>query len=330
MLRALIANLYRWGWVTLYWSALCLIWGLYGFYALLLYLEGTQDAYPWATFTVVIILTTVVIAYRWAIRKMLAFERDIQLLLLSPDGAWKTGENKGWYTSEFEQIFAWKKSVLSAVFFSLLAVIIAVRIRVASWLPSESTRVVGIILYVLIGTAFGACVWPGYRMFVFVSHLARKLERINPFAPTSSGIYKISRTFVKFEAVGAFLILLFGAAFEVSPYQLNNRLILIIAVVVSIIWTFWFFFTQGQIHKAMVRYKHEKQDWFAEHYEKMLSKLVRQPDKETFEELQRYIILKKEIDSIPVWPFDTRALLTSLGVIISPILAALAQRLLGR
>jgi hypothetical protein len=330
MLRALIAMLYKWRWIALYWGAFCLIWGLYGIQALLLYLKGNQDTYPLATILVAILLTIVALAYRWAIQKMLAFECDIQLLLSSPDEDRRNGENKGWYTSEFEQIFAWKKSVLSAALFTLLAIIIAVKIRVASWLPTESTRISGMSLYVLIGTAFGACVWPGYRMFVFVHRLAGKIKRINPFAPTSSGIFKISRTFVKFEAVGAFLILLFGAAFGASPYQLNNRLILILAVAVSIIWTFWFFFTQGQIHKAMVRYKHEKQEWFAEHYEKVLSKLVRQPDKETFEELQRYIVLKKEIDSIPVWPFDARALLTSLGVIISPILAVLAQRLLGK
>jgi hypothetical protein len=80
----------------------------------------------------------------------------------------------------------------------------------------------------------------------------------------------------------------------------------------------------------MLNYKHEKQLWFAHHYETALTKALRRPDQESFEELQRLIVLKNEVDSIPVWPFNARALVTSFGLIISPVIAALVQRFIGQ
>ena len=260
---------------------------------------------------------------------MADFGRDIQQLLLSPSETWDSAEVKGWYATEFEQIFTWRKSAFLAAIFTLLAAVIATQLGVASWFPTRSTRLVAALPYVLIGTAFGACVWPGYRMSVFVYRLAGKIRRVNPFVPTTAGIFNIGRTLVRFEGVGIALILLFGAAFSQTPFPLSNKIILYSASIVSLAWTLWFFFTQSQIHRVMLRYKHEKQDWFADHYEKTLSKAVRKPDREAFEELETLILLKKEIDSIPVWPFDTRALLTSLALVSTPIIAALAKRLLG-
>jgi hypothetical protein len=320
----------RRGWRVFYWCALCFIWVSFVAQTSFFYLAGHQDPYPITSCLILIILSIVVIAYRWAFNKMAAFDKDIQQLLLPSHEALSHDEPLGWYASEFRQIFDWRKSILFTVFFTVFALAIALNIKVGAWLPTVPTRILGAIPYILIGTAFGACVWPGYRMFIFIHHLATTLQRINPFAPTSAGIFIIGRTFMKFEAVGILLILLFGTAFEMSPYQLSNRLVLALSIIVSILWTFWFFFTQGKIHKLMVKYKHEKQDWFAEYYEKALTKVVRKPDRESFEELQRLIIIKKEIDSIPVWPFNARALVTSLGLIVSPIIAALMQRFIGK
>jgi hypothetical protein len=319
----------RKGWRVFYGCALCFIWTLFCIQTFFCYSAGYRDPYPITTYLVLIILSTIVIAYRWAFNKMAAFNKDIQLLLL-PYEVENHNETPSWYGSEFRQIFDWKKSVLFAVVFTLVALVIALNIKVAVWLPTILTRIVGAVLYILIGTAFGACIWPGYQMFVFVHRLANTLQHINPFASMSGGIYNIGRTFMKFEGVGMILILLFGAAFQMSPYKLSNKLILTLAIIVSVLWTFWFFFTQGNIHKVMVKYKHEKQDRFAEYYEKALSRVVQKPDQESFEELQRLATIKKEIDSIPVWPFDTRALITSLGLIVSPIIVTLIQRFLGK
>ncbi|HVG18519.1 MAG TPA: hypothetical protein VNI02_05655 [Blastocatellia bacterium] len=272
---------------------------------------------------------------------MAEFDTDIQQLLISPKSfldannieerhALDVNEIENWYTEEFEQIFAWKKSVFAAALFTLVALIIALKIEIAAWFPNSLTKLLGFLPYLFIGTAFGACVWPGYRMSVFVYNLARDISHLNPFLPGSVGIFNIARTFIKFEAVGIILLLLFGTAFELSPYKMNNKFILYSASIVSLVWTFWFYFTQSQIHNAMIRYKHQKQSWFADHYEKKLSLLLQNPDSDAFEDLNRLIILKKEIESIPVWPFNTRALITSLGLIATPLLAALAQRLLGK
>ena len=80
----------------------------------------------------------------------------------------------------------------------------------------------------------------------------------------------------------------------------------------------------------MTEYKHNKQDWFSEYYEHKLSASVNDPGSEEFEELKRLIVLRKEIESIPVWPFDTRVLLTSVGLVLTPIIGALIQRFIGR
>ena len=101
-------------------------------------------------------------------------------------------------------------------------------------------------------------------------------------------------------------------------------------IITSLVWTFWFFFTQGQIHRAMVKYKHKKQDWFSEYYESKLSALVNHPAHDEFEELKSLVVLKKEIESIPVWPFDTRVLITSVGLVLTPMIGAVIQRFIGR
>jgi hypothetical protein len=272
----------------------------------------------------------VIIGYKWAYRKMAEFETDIQQLLLSPKGHSRSNDTGNWYVKEFQEVFDWKRSLFIALFFTVAALIIGLRIEVGSWFPNQLTRFLGFLPYPLIGTAFGACVWPGYRMSVFVHNLAKNIQQLNPFVPASVGIFNIARTFIKFEAVGVTLILLFGTAFELSPYRLSNKLVLSSAIIVTLIWTFWFYFTQSQIHNAMVRYKHLKQLEFAEHYEKKLSLLLENPNREALEELERLIVLKKEIESIPVWPFNARSLLTSLGLIITPLIAALAQKFLGK
>lgn len=320
----------RKGWRVFYWFALGLILLLYGAQNLLCYLAGSRDPYPVTSSIILLIIIIVVVAYKWAFNKMAGFADDVEQLLLHSSEDRSGAEARGWYEAEFRQIFDFRKSILFASFFTLVAAMIAANIKVAVWLPSLPAVAVGATMYVLIGTAFGACVWPGYRMFVFIHRLTGSLRRINPFAPASVGIFNIGRTFMKFEAVGVILLLMFGAGFEMSPYQLSNKLILISATVVSVIWAFWFFFTQGKIHAVMLNYKHEKQSWFAHHYETALTKVLRRPDQESFEELQRLIVLKNEIDSIPVWPFNARALVTSLGLIISPIIAALVQRVIGQ
>ena len=317
-------------WVLFYWSAILLVWLLYGLQVLLCEIHNFQNPYPVTTLLVAALLSIVVVAYRWAIASMAGFDRDIEQLLKSPDSASSKRNDKKWYAKEFEEIFIWTKSVPLAVFFTIVALVIAIRIEVASWFPAGVTRVLGAVPFVLIGTAFGACLWPGYRMSVFVHRLSSKIQRLNPFASTSRGIFKIGRTLVKFEAVGVGLIFLFGAAFLESPYRLSNRVILYSAIVTSLVWTFWFFFTQGQIHRAMVKYKHNKQDWFSEYYENKLSALVNHPAHDEFEELQGLIVLKKEIESIPVWPFDTRVLITSVGLVLTPIVGAVIQRFIGR
>lgn len=320
-------------WIRFYWFALLLVWTLYGFETFLCYLAGQRDPYPATSFMVSLILSGVIVGYKWAFRKMAEFESDIQHLILAPS----TGSDKKvettpdtWYEDEFEDIFDWKKSVTSSALFTVLAFIIAFKIEVAAWFPTKLTQIVGFIPYMFVGAAFGACVWPGYRMSRFVYTLAKRTRQINPFVPWSVGIFIIARTFIKFEAVGILLIVLFGAAFEVSPYRMSNRFILTAATVVSLVWAFWFYFTQSQIHTAMVRYKHEMQLRFAEHYEKQLSLLLGHPEPKAFEELERLIVLKREIESIPVWPFNIRSLIASLGLVVTPLLAALAQRLLGK
>jgi hypothetical protein len=321
-------------WIIFYQIAISIVWILYGLQTLLCYLVGSPDPYPVTTFIVSVILSGVIIAYKWAYKKLAEFHDDIGQMLLSTNRSTDTNldaeEISNWYVREFEQIFAWRKSVLTSTLFTVVALIIARRIGIAAWLPNGVIEFLGFLPYVCIGTAFGACVWPGYRMSVFVYNLANSVRQLNPFMPTSVGIFNIARTFIKFEAIGIGLLLLFGTAFEMSPYRMNNKLILYSAAIVSLIWTFWFYFTQSQIHNAMLKYKHQKQSWFAEYYDKKLSLLLQNPNREAFEELEKLIILKKEIDAIPVWPFNTRALITSLGLIITPLLAALAQRLLGK
>lgn len=307
-------------WLLFYWSALVLVWFLCGLQILLGQLYNFQNPYPIATLLVVILLTGVIVAYRWAIERLANFDGDIEELL--KDG-------KRWYAVEFEEIFSRTKIISLAAFFTLVALVIAIRIEIASWFPSGIMRVFGTIPFVLIGTAFGACFWPGYRMSVFVYRLSSRIQRLNPFVSTSRGIFKIARTFVKFEAVGIGLILLFGAAFMRSPYQLSNRAILYSGLITSLVWMFWFFFTQYQIHRAMMGYKQNKQDWFSEFYENELSGLVRDPDQDGFEKLQRLIVLRKEIELIPVWPFDTRVLLASVGLVLTPMVGAVIQRFIG-
>lgn len=302
---------------------------MFGIQTFLSYLAGHRDPYP-ITFIIVIILSIIVIAYKWAFNKMAIFNIDIKHLFPPSNETQDHEKISMWYLSEFRQIFDWRKSVLFSALFTLLALAIALNIRVAVWLPTSLARFVGAIIYVLIGTAFGACVWPGYRMFIFVHRLANTLQHINPFASASTGIFNIGRTFMKFEGVGMILILMFGAAFQMSPYQLSNKLILTLSIIVSVLWAFWFFFIQGRIHDVMVKYKHEKQDQFAEQYEEALLRVVKKPGRENFEELERLIAIKKEIDSIPVWPFDASALITSFGLIISPVMATLIQRFIGR
>lgn len=222
-------------WLLLYWSALFAVWFLYGLQLFLCQTHNFKNPYPVTTLLVAILLTGVIVAYRWAIARMASFELDIEQLL---------ADGKKWYAIEFEEIFTWTKSVLLSGIFTLVAFVIATRIQIASWFPPGAVRVVGVIPFVLIGTVFGACLWPGYRMSVFVYRLSLKIQRLNPFASTSKGIFKIARTFVKFEAVGIGLILMFGAAFLKSPYRLSNRAILYSGTITSLIWTFWFFFTQ--------------------------------------------------------------------------------------
>ena len=318
------------GWTRFYWFALLLVWTLYGLETFFCYLAGQGDPYPATRFMVSLMLSGVIVGYKWAFRKMAEFESDIQHLLLASTGSEKSKITYTWYRHEFEDIFDWKKSVTASGVFTVLAFVIAFKMGVATWFPTKLTQIIGFIPYMLIGTVFGACVWPGYRMSQFVYTLAKPSRQINPFVPWSVGIFNIARTFIKFEAVGIILIVLFGAAFEVSPYRMSNRFILTAATVVSLIWAFWFYFTQSQIHNAMVRYKHEMQLRFAEHYEKQLSLLLKHPEPKAFEELDRLIVLKKEIECIPVWPFNIRSLIASLGLIVTPLLAALAQRLLGK
>jgi hypothetical protein len=275
-------------------------------------------------------LSGVIIGYKWAFRELAEFASDVNHLLGPSSMRSNDNEEKNnWYANEFNQIFDAKKSLLMALVFTVIAIIIGFEINLAEWFPNRLSRTIGFIFYTLIGTAFGACVWPGHRMSVFVYALAKRIGRINPFMPSNVGIFKIARTFIKFEAVGILLILVFGAAFEMSPYRLSNRLILSAATVVSVVWAFWFYFTQSQIHYAMVRYKNEMQSRFAQHYERRLSMLLKHPKPQAFQELERLIVLKKEIESIPVWPFNIRSLLTSVGLVATPIFAALAQRLLG-
>lgn len=306
-------------WLLFYWSVLLLVWLLYGLQILLCRLFNFENPYPVTSFLVAIVLTGVIVAYRWAIARLADFDRDIEQLL----------KDDKWYAIEFAEIFSRTKIISLAVFFTLVAFVIASKIEIANWFPPGVMRALGLIPFVLIGTAFGACFWPGYRMSVFVYRLSSRVQQLNPFASTSRGIFKIARTFVKFEAVGIGLILIFGAAFMKSPYRLSNRAILYSGVITSLVWMFWFFFTQYQIHRAMVQYKQDKQDWFCDFYEKELSLLVRDPNHDEFEKLQRWIVLKKEIEAIPVWPFDTRVLVTSVGLVLTPIFGAVVQRFIG-
>jgi len=308
-------------WLRLYWISILVVWLLFALQIFLGWIDSFKNPYPATSFLITIMLTGVVVGYRWANLRMAAFHTDIEHLI---------GDGKKWYAIEFGEIFNWTRCVSLSAFFTLVASIIAIRIHIASWFPQGAMRILGGIPFVLIGTAFGACLWPGYRMSVFVYRLSSRIERLNPFASTSSGIFNIARTFVRFEAVGIGLILLFGAAFLKSPYRLSNRVILWSAITTSLVWTFWFFFTQYQIHKAMVEYKHNKQDWFSESYEKQLSLHVKHPDHKEFERLERLIALKKEIELIPVWPFDTRVLLTSVGLVLTPVMGAVIQRFIGK
>ncbi len=148
----------------LYWSALLLVWLLYVIQILLSKIKHFPNPYPTSTLLVTALLTFVVVAYRWAIASMGAFGRDIEQLLKSSDTATSKTNGKKWYATEFEEIFKWTRSVALAVFFTLVAFIIAVRIEVASWFPPGAPRILGTIPLILIGTAFGACIWPGYRM----------------------------------------------------------------------------------------------------------------------------------------------------------------------
>lgn len=296
------------------------VWFLYGLQVLLCHLYNFQNPYPVTPLLVAILLTGVIVGYRWAIARLAAFEGDIESLL--KDG-------KRWYGLEFEEIFDRTRTTSLAVFFTLIAFVIATKIEIASWFPSGVMRVLGVIPFVLIGTAFGACFWPGYRMSVFVYRLSLRIQQLNPFVSSSKGIFKIARTFVKFEAIGIGLILLFGAAFMNSPYQLSNRAILYSGLITSLVWMFWFFFTQYQIHRAMVEYKENKQDEFSEFYERELSYSVRHPDHVELAKAQGLIALKKEIESIPVWPYDTRVLLTSVGLVLTPMIGAVIQRFIG-
>jgi hypothetical protein len=316
-------------WLFFYWLAILFVWLLWAFQLILSYLDDVRDPYPATTLLIALLLSSVIVAYRWAVESMAAFGSDIEQLVTVNSGLDGT-KGKKWYASEFDEIFNWTKSAGFTVFFTVLALFIARKIEVASWFPSGTHRIVAAVPYMMIGSAFGACLWPGYRMSVFVYRLASKIHRLNPFASTNRGIFKIGRTLVKFEAVGVGLILLFGAAFLESPYRLSNRAILYSATITSLVWMFWFFFTQSQIHRAMVNYKREKQDWFSEYYENKLSAIVNQPDRDELEELPKLILLKKEIESIPVWPFDTGALLTSVGLILTPIIGAVIQRFIAR
>jgi hypothetical protein len=318
---ARVSDLAKNKWLILYWSAILCVWSLYGLQLLFSRLYDFKNPYPVTSFLVGTLLTGVIVGYRWAIERIADFEPDIEQLL---------SNGREWFAEEFNQIFRWANSTLLAVFFTLLALLIATRIEIASWFPRGGMRVLGVMPYVLIGTAFGACLWPGYRMSVFVYRLSLRIEQLNPFTSTSQGIFKIARTFVKFEAVGIGLILIFGLAFLESPYRLSNRAILYSGAITSLVWTFWFFFTQYQIHRAMVKYKQRKQDWFSEFYERKFSFLIKRPNHQDFDEFERLVVLKKEIESIPVWPFDTRVLLTSVGLVLTPIVGALVQRFIGR
>jgi len=319
------------GWMKFYWFGLVLVWTLYGLQTVMCYLEGYRDPYPETRFIVPLMLSGVIVGYKWAFRKMAEFDDDVQQMLRTSDqGTGKPNETDDWYRQEFRAIFDWKKSVTASVVFTAAALIIARKMGVAAWFPTRLSQFFGFLPYALIGTAFGACVWPGYRMSAFVHSLAKHSQQINPFMPSNIGIFNIARTFIKFEAVGILLILLFGTAFEVSPYRVSNGFILVSAMTVSLVWALWFYYTQSQIHNAMVKYKHELQKQFAERYEKHLLLLLKQPDQRAFERLERLIVLKKEIESIPVWPFNTRGLITSLGLVATPVLAVLVQRLLGK
>ena len=65
-------------WVLFYWSAILLVWLLYGLQVLLCEIHNFQNPYPVTTLLVAALLSIVVVAYRWAIASMAGFDRDIE------------------------------------------------------------------------------------------------------------------------------------------------------------------------------------------------------------------------------------------------------------
>src|SRR5207247_1074586 len=119
-------------WLLLYWLAISFVWLWWGFQLLLSSLDGVRDPYPRTTFLIALLLSSVIVAYRWAVESMAAFGSDIEQLLIASSGPNGT-KSKQWYASEFDEIFTWTKSAGLTVFFTILALVIARKIQVASW-----------------------------------------------------------------------------------------------------------------------------------------------------------------------------------------------------
>src|SRR3989442_8113269 len=113
-------------WRAFYWCALILVWTLYGAQLVFSYVDGYQDPYSETKLLVPVILSGVIIGYKWAYRKMSGFETDIAQLRLSPKGKSHSNDTTDWYVQEFQAIFNWRRCAATAILFTLAALLIGI------------------------------------------------------------------------------------------------------------------------------------------------------------------------------------------------------------
>ncbi len=234
-----------------------------------------------------------------------------------------------WYMRTIGKMYNPTACLVTALFVIPLLITVTHLIGWNSWLQSRLLRRYDTVFQTILLSAAASSQWPFANISIFVSRLSRKSLQVNFYAHPRDSIMSFGPFLLKIALGGLILTTLLAVAAYSSPLHIPVSVHLMFIIVY--LWAgYWFFSTQGAIHKCMVEQKRDNLKIVSERLMSLLRIVKEDPSPEKVRDFEQLKVLYEEFRKLPEWPFRTETVLTLATGIIVPITVTVIQLVASR
>ncbi len=234
---------------------------------------------------------------------------------------WPKEKALDWYSGQVRKIFDTRRMCIVGLCFICSLLYVTLNSPV---LPSATAPRIVFLIIMLAIQFFGG------GMLYVMWHIARMIRELGQIDAIKISVYQHPMSSVK--AVGVLmakvaftivLIYLFGISY--SMFCTPTKAVLATNFIFGLIVLFFFIFPQMEIHRLMVKVKHQRLIQFSGHLENALQQVAENPSGEAAQHVKELFDIQNSLNEMGEWPFNTKMFMTIFTGIAVPLLAVLLQ-----